>query len=365
MKEKFKKGIPVMISIILGILLGMIIVAILEHFDMLDRIDALFFMFCILAISYFLQILVHEAGHLIFGLATGYQFLSFRIGSIILLKQDHHYTFKRYHVPGTAGQCLLIPPKDENIFRLYHAGGVLMNLIFALVNGLLLCLPFQNIYVIAFLIMNILTAIIVGLMNGIPMNVQGICNDGYNLWMSIKDEKRREALYLQLDINAWIYQNKPIVDYPIQRLDKFMDESMDDAFYASLIDYIAIYKIGKHQFDEAYSYLHHLYMQPQSVTVVKNEITCDYAFVKMIQGASQEEIDTILKPVKKYIQMMEPYTLSKIRLQYLYLCLYDRDVKKKATLFKKKEKYIKHIPATSELTFEMELIEYIQLHYDV
>ena len=37
---------------------------------------------------YFLCVIVHEGGHLVFGLISGYRFSSFRIGSLMLIKGD-------------------------------------------------------------------------------------------------------------------------------------------------------------------------------------------------------------------------------------------------------------------------------------
>ena len=36
----------------------------------------------------FLQLILHEAGHLLFGLASGYRFSSFRIGSMMWIRQN-------------------------------------------------------------------------------------------------------------------------------------------------------------------------------------------------------------------------------------------------------------------------------------
>ena len=38
-------------------------------------------------LAMFIQMVVHEAGHLVFGLLTGYQFSSFRIGSFMFIKE--------------------------------------------------------------------------------------------------------------------------------------------------------------------------------------------------------------------------------------------------------------------------------------
>ncbi len=42
-------------------------------------------MFCLVG---FLQIIIHEAGHLVCGLASGYRFVSFRILSFTLIRED-------------------------------------------------------------------------------------------------------------------------------------------------------------------------------------------------------------------------------------------------------------------------------------
>ena len=41
----------------------------------------------LLYVAMFLQLVIHEAGHLVFGLLSGYRFSSFRIGSFMLLSQ--------------------------------------------------------------------------------------------------------------------------------------------------------------------------------------------------------------------------------------------------------------------------------------
>lgn len=62
------------------------------------------------AVGVLVQIVLHEGGHLAAGLATGYGFVSFRIGSVMLLKKDGRLQFCRYQLAGTGGQCLLAPP---------------------------------------------------------------------------------------------------------------------------------------------------------------------------------------------------------------------------------------------------------------
>ena len=63
-----------------------------------------------LFVGSFLQLIVHEAGHLVCGLITGYKFVSFRVFSYTLYKEDDKCKVKKFSLSGTAGQCLLSPP---------------------------------------------------------------------------------------------------------------------------------------------------------------------------------------------------------------------------------------------------------------
>jgi len=85
------------------------------------------------------QIIIHEAGHLVFGLFGGYRFRSFRVGSFMLIREGDKLKLRRMSLAGTAGQCLMTPPAYTENFpvTLYNLGGSLMNLITAVIFALL------------------------------------------------------------------------------------------------------------------------------------------------------------------------------------------------------------------------------------
>lgn len=91
-------------------------------------------MLCVLAAAGFLQILLHEGGHLVCGLLSGYRFVSYRIGSWMVQRENGVLRVHRFSLAGTAGQCLMTPPDITNWkmpYKLYNAGGVLDNLMLA------------------------------------------------------------------------------------------------------------------------------------------------------------------------------------------------------------------------------------------
>lgn len=75
----------------------------------------------LMIVAFYLQMIIHEAGHLLFGLCTGYRFLSFRIGNLMWVKQDEKLKLRRLKITGTGGQCLMAPPnmKDGKFLSFY------------------------------------------------------------------------------------------------------------------------------------------------------------------------------------------------------------------------------------------------------
>ena len=93
------------------------------------------FVFLGFCVSFALQIILHETGHLIGGLLTGYKFCSFRIGNLQLQRENGALRFRRLKLAGTGGQCLMTPPEPVGgkiPVMLYNLAGPLMNLLTAL-----------------------------------------------------------------------------------------------------------------------------------------------------------------------------------------------------------------------------------------
>jgi len=130
-----------------------------------------------------LQIAAHEAGHLFFGLLSGYTFCSYRIFSFMWQREGEKIRFRRFSLAGTGGQCLMEPPElvDGKIpVVLYNLGGSLMNLIVS-AGFLLLWLSLrQRPFLSTAALICVLIGVAFALINGIPMRMGNVDNDGYN-----------------------------------------------------------------------------------------------------------------------------------------------------------------------------------------
>lgn len=128
------------------------------------------------------QLILHEAGHLIAGLLSGYKFSSFRVFSFMWLRDDSGVRFCRLSIAGTGGQCLMTPPPMKNgkiPVTLYNLGGPLMNLILAIVSAIIsivvgvMTLPGVLLMIFA------AAGLTFAITNGVPMHMGTVDNDGY------------------------------------------------------------------------------------------------------------------------------------------------------------------------------------------
>ena len=129
-----------------------------------------------LTLAFVLQIVLHELGHLLFGLLSGYRFVSFRSGFRLLARC------------GLFCRCVMCPPEpDEDGYfplSLYSLGGICLNLL----SGLLFLWLYFISGGILILTLFSLSAGILGLGLGLMFALPVKYSDGYNaLWLNDDD----------------------------------------------------------------------------------------------------------------------------------------------------------------------------------
>ena len=175
--------------------------------------------FVALAIAFVLHIIVHEGGHLVGGLLTGYRFVSFRIFSLTLLRRDGRYIVRRFNIPGTGGQCIMLPPEGDAAkvpFVIYNAAGVAANILLTAAAVPYFFIHSADSGMFAFLLA--LFIVIAGqwtaIINGIPMKINGMCNDAGNIRLMLRDMQVRRHFVLQLRAHALCQNGMRPKDFP-------------------------------------------------------------------------------------------------------------------------------------------------------
>lgn len=191
-----------------------------------------------LVFSMYLQMVFHELGHLIFARLSGYDFLLFRLGSLTFVRCDGKTIIKRTALPGTSGQCLMIPPEGDSScpYVLYNFGGSLMNLILGAI-----CTPVYFFWPTipgAILYIFGVVGIFNFLVNWIPMIVGGIPNDGHNCLSCSRSEDARRAFCITLRITGLLYSGVRLKDMDAAWFD-ISENAGKDSLTASLMFFSA------------------------------------------------------------------------------------------------------------------------------
>lgn len=317
--------------------------------------DCNFFEFiisCFLFIlCYSLSIFIHESGHLIFGLLSGYHFTSFRIGHMILIKKKDGFKLKQYYLAGTGGQCLLSPPdmKDNTIpYVLYNLGGVIMNgIVFFICFLMTLSMPPRFYSMFPYLLY--LTNFISFIVNGIPMEMNGLYNDGLNLKYCHDNKEALYSLWLQLKVNSELSHDKRLKDLPEQWF--YFPDDLSHPFVSQIGILYANRLLDSHNFHQTLSVLYSL-KKGNISPFFYNMIYCDYLYCSIMTGQDYEDIWNTSQ-IKQFRKQMKN-SLSVIRTEYAYALTHhiSSDI-----YLERFNKQIPLYPYQGEVESEKELIE--------
>jgi len=313
-------------------------------------------------LAFYGQIILHEAGHLVTGLLSGYRFVSFRIGSLILYRREGKFHVTTFSIPGTGGQCLLRPPVDKKpeempVF-LYNLGGVLMNVISVIIAVWMLWCGDHGVLMQVFLAFTVLMGAILAITNGIPMKVGGVPNDGLNAWSLGKDAKALYGFWLQLEVNARLTEGVRLKDMPQEWFYLPETEQLSNPMYAS--DGVLYYQYLRDagEYEKSYEVAAKLLdSEANLIELYRNELHCEQLFDELLGSCEKEYIDRLNdKKLQAYRKATRGY-LSRIRLEYAYALLYERNEAKAEKYRVMFEKRALRTPTIGEVPGEREAME--------
>ena len=248
--------IPI-IAIIDGVSLTSAARGVFSKFSLSD-VAFIIWMLIAVVIAFFLNIVIHEGGHLVAGLMTGYRFVSFRFLNWTLIRQGGRLHWRNFELAGTGGQCLMAPPDkplEQIDTRWYNAGGVLANIIVVLLSLLLIWVFDLPRWLDVLLIMMIAVALFTVLTNGIPMKVGGVANDGLNLLQLEKDLPGKQCFCNILEVNARSQEGETYNDMPDRLFDLPQPIDWKNCMHVGSVLSAATRMIALHQWEDAYRLL--------------------------------------------------------------------------------------------------------------
>lgn len=304
---------------LLSVFWPFILLVLAETFLLIATVDLAPYFFSLTFLSFFIfvwiQIMIHEAGHLFFGWATGYQFLSYRIFSFVMLKENGKLVFKRQAVNEAVAQCLMVPNKEwdntDYPFKLYLSGGILFNTIFSL--SALFLLTNEFIPIIQILLFSGI-GLFLAVSNGIPKRM----NDGSILKKCSYNPAYRRMMYHQLRTVYYLTESRPLNALPPESFELSQEVSLSDPFslYVMRLKY---YKyLEQLQFDKAAEILEKQWeIRDELVPMDRLMIQAEKLFCMSIQQKTVEETRKLyLQTEMQLIQKYEQITFKRIFATY-------------------------------------------------
>ena len=175
------------------------------------------------------HLIVHECGHLILGLMSGYKLLFIQFGPLRMFSDSNHkIKFENAHT--LSSQCVMIPPDTYPVkYKLYNLGGIIANL-FAVALSFLLLL-FHSSVVTLFMVELVCVGIQKVIVNVVPLKNGQSLNDGYTIGLLGKNDAVRKDYVNYMRLYSRLARNEKInpKEYSYER--KISDDNDQMLYY--------------------------------------------------------------------------------------------------------------------------------------
>ena len=287
--------------------------------------------FASLIITAILQFALHEVGHLLFGLASGYKFSSIRLYKYAIVKDDSGFHVKKFNIQGTGGQCIMTLPEDTDPSRVpffwYNAGGVIVNILLFAISILVLSCCDLGMVAESFFIMLAFTGAFIALTNGVPLSFNGLCNDGRNILLLTRNKRSRRFFLRMMQTASELSRGKRLKDMPREWFEDIPVDSPKDYFllanrinYAALLEDSGLFDEARRVYEEISSFGKDL------PGMIKLEIGADHILMELLTTARRDIVETIYdKWLKAYINSSYKYSPIKTVALYALALHHDND----------------------------------------
>ena len=305
-------------------------------------------------------VIVHEFGHLIFGLLTGYKFAAIGFGHHLFLMRDGRLRRFVYKLPGALGFCAMEVPdmKDGSFpFALYLSGGAFGNTflalvcIFAFVSGSgsgVLFFPH------AFLFPAFVNAYL-AIVSILPIKTKFLNTDGKQLFDLLKHKNIRKSFWACEKISAAQYRGVKFEDIPSEWFNETDDTQ---SVYAASIRTVRF--LARTETDE-----------PKEVcALIEKELSENHALSGRskallicmriyYESIGERDAGTLKKLITQtqidFMKRMKN-TPSAIQTEYAYTLLVEKDVREASRIKARLEKISKKYPFPAEIDTAKKLI---------
>lgn len=326
-----------------------------DEFNLGSLLIAMGLLFLLSSLIVYVHIIIHELGHLVAGILSGYTFMLFRIGSLGIIKEENRFKTISFRISGILGQCLMNPPQliEEVPYTFYLLGGVLANSITSL-GAVLMYWIIPNNYLLLFALIGLTAA----LMNGIPFGF----NDGKVLSKLNKNPVVQDQFAQQLRWNGqFVRYNKTYSEIAEEEKIINAQEPITEQFnvYTKLIEINAL--LEKNQFEEVYQELNQLYEQIQAIIVpYRSEIVREYLFCLLILNKENPTLVNEIRSNKVFKEHLKAKQVDVFRIRCVIAYYVDNDRTEAEKQYNMAVDHLDKAPAFADKEVNRILLDYLK-----
>lgn len=303
----------------------------------------------------------HELGHLIFGLLTGYRFLSFRIFSFMLIRENGVLNFKKRAMPGTLGQCLMAPPSYQGgnyPFMLYNLGGILFGGIISLALVIVSLTVPMHMTLQFFCLMAGWIGLVLNFVNAIPQSGKKAMNDGTNTYYAKKSPAAKAALWNQLQYVALHAKGFRSKEMP----DTLFSVPLTEELNNPLTVWQGLAAVERatdlHEFDRAKEIASHLFNNALvEIPLYRAALVSEMLYLELITDCDPDRVDDLYHMMKLFAPILKK-SISTHRVLYAYHLLRRNDERLANAAASAFYDAIGRHPFRTDIEFEGDLINY-------
>lgn len=312
-----------------------------------------------------IQIFIHELGHMVCGLISGYEFISIRFFGFMIMKENGRLVRKKHSIAGTGGQCIMTPPRTDGTspMQLFNWGGCIANVIVSVIAIIFAIMCWNMVLLSTFLLMLGTVGIYLAIVNGIPLKSLG--NDGYNA-MTLKDRPQaRIAFERSQMIVKEMAMGTRLKDMPAEYFDYEIGKyELDDNIIISTAGMTINYHIDCGNYEKVYELCKHLYDNVQLSDLHKLIVVAELVTSILITGRDKADVDKLFTKENKDLMKIHEAQPSTHRVWYVYELLYNGDKEKADKHRKDFDKLAKNYPYKTDLENDIELMEIALKKYE-
>lgn len=288
--------------------------------------------FCLLCyVVYFVSIIIHEVGHLIFGLCSKLNFVSFNVYKYTFYIEDNKLKVEKdTKTPSIMGYCNMSFDKDKKYSKknmiIYMLGGIIFNLILMIISIILMVYT-NNVYLKLVYILIITINSYLAIYNAIPAVAKsGVASDALNIIYCLSDDEYINTLSRLNVLQSMLAKGCKLKDIDKNLLckpDTFKTNSdvLNALFY---VDYLC----SNEKYYEASEYAKKILKEAKDFVSKPNMISLKLSLISCI-FYTNDNLDEIKElwseEIKKYLDFIGKIVPVGIAYNYLYATLIEKN----------------------------------------